>query len=232
MTNDTDSMDMALFEKRMLGAQQRYVLPVDAREIILVRHGSAIKENIAELPFGDLTLANPPLSPHGIAQAKAVATRLARESIAQIFVTPLQRTQQTAAPLEALTGLKAAVVPELREAYMGDWELNFYDQAANNDSLMRKMLVEETWEVIPNAERMAEFSARVRAGIERIAGSIAVGSIAVAYAHGGTISELCRQATSSRPFGFFGPENTSITRLVVQADGRWSLRCYNDVAHL
>jgi probable phosphoglycerate mutase len=218
----TNNIDMASFEKRMLGAQQRYVLPPDAREVILVRHGSAIKENVAELQFGDLILANPPLSPQGVDQAHAVAARLASEAIVQIFVTPLQRTQQTAAPLEALTGLKAAVVPELREAYMGDWELDFYARAANNDPLMQRMFVEESWEVIPNAERMIEFSERVRQGVTRIVDSLAVGNIA----------EVCRQATGSRPFGFFGPENTSVSRLVVQGDGRWSLRCFNDVAHL
>jgi 2,3-bisphosphoglycerate-dependent phosphoglycerate mutase len=228
----TNTIDRGPLEKRAIASQQRYVLPTDAREVILVRHGSSVKESAAELQFGDLLLSNPPLSPQGVDQAAAVAARLANEPIVQIFVTPLQRTQQTAAPLEALIGLKAAVVPELREAYMGDWELDFYARAANNNLVMQKMFIEESWEVIPNAERMLEFSSRVRAGVTRIIDSLAGGNTAVAFAHGGTIAEVCRQATGSRPFGFFAPENTSISRLVVQCDGRWSLRCFNDVAHL
>jgi 2,3-bisphosphoglycerate-dependent phosphoglycerate mutase len=218
--------------ERMRGSQQRYVLPAGAREVVLVRHGAAMKDHGVTLPFGEITLADPPLSPDGIVQARAVAARLAAEPIARIFVTPLQRTRQTAEPLAAMTGLRAEVIDDLREAHLGDWEHDFYGRVAANDPLLRRMYSEESWDMIPNAEPMQEFAARVRRGIAVIVESLEPGSIAVAYAHGGTIGELCRQATSSRPFAFFAPENTSISRLVVQRDGRWSLRTYNDVSHL
>ena len=55
---------------------------------------------------------------------------------------------------------------------------------------------------------------------------------AVAFAHGAVIGEICRQATSSRPFAFVHADNGSISRLVIQADGRWLLRSFNDIAHL
>jgi 2,3-bisphosphoglycerate-dependent phosphoglycerate mutase len=231
-TRMNDKPDTAAHHDRMLGAQQPYVLPADAREVILVRHGAAERDQNVILPFGKVTLADPPLSSQGLVQARVVAGRLANERVAQIYVTPLQRTQQTAAPLEALTGLKSAVVPELREAYLGDWELDFYNRVASNDPILRRMYVEESWDMIPNAEPMGQFAARVRQGVSMIIDSLAAGAIAVAYIHGGTISELCRQATASRPFAFFAPENTSVSRLVVQRDGRWTLRCFNDVAHL
>jgi hypothetical protein len=38
--------------------------------------------------------------------------------------------------------------------------------------------------------------------------------------------------TSSRPFAFVQVDNTSITRLVRFADGRWLLRYFNETAHL
>ena len=72
----------------------------------------------------------------------------------------------------------------------------------------------------------------VRVGVRKIIDVLDPGTSGVAFVHGGTIGELCRQATGSRPFAFFAPENTSISRLVVQGDGRWSLRSFNDVAHL
>jgi probable phosphoglycerate mutase len=170
--------------------------------------------------------------PVGHAQAEAVAKRLSREPISRIFVTSLRRTHQTAAKLADLVRIDPIVVPELREAHMGDWEHEFYVRAAADNSLLKKMLSEETWDVIPNAERMQAFSARVRAGVERVLAILEEGATAVAFVHGGTIGEICRQATQSRAFAFFAPENTSISRLVVHRDGQWTLRSFNDVSHL
>lgn len=223
----TDSL-----EKRAIGSQQRYALPVGAREIIWVRHGSTVAGGGYILPFGELTLSDPPLVPEGHAQAEAVAKRLSRERISQIFVTPLQRTHQTAAKLVDLVGIGPVVIAELREAHLGDWEHEFYERAAAQDPLLKRMLIEESWDVIPNAERMQSFSARIRIGVEKALSHLAEGATAVAFVHAGTISEVCRQATQSRPFGFFAPENTSVSRLVVHADGHWSLRSFNDVSHL
>jgi 2,3-bisphosphoglycerate-dependent phosphoglycerate mutase len=224
--------DTTAAEKRVLHSQKRYTLPGGACEIILVRHGASASDIAQKLAYGDLVLADPPLSAAGRAQAEAVAKRLEREPFTHIFVTPLQRTQQTAAPLAELTGLVPVVIPDLREAYMGDWEHDFYVRVAAQDPLLKRMLIEESWEVIPNAERMQEFAARVRTGIREVAGALADGSACVAFVHGGTIGELCRQATASRAFAFFAPENTSISRLVVHQDGHWGLRTYNDVSHL
>jgi len=50
--------------------------------------------------------------------------------------------------------------------------------------------------------------------------------------HGGVIGQLLATATGSSPFAFIGADNGSISELVVQSDGRWRLRRYNDVAHL
>ena len=224
--------DTTAAEKRMLHSQRRYILPLGAREILLVRHGASASDIAQKLAYGDLILADPPLSPEGCAQAEAVAKRLKREPITHIFVTPLQRTQQTAAPLAELTGIAPVVIPGLREAHMGDWEHEFYARAAAQDPLLKRMLIEESWEVIPNAERMDNFAARVRTGVGQVADALAEGSAAVAFVHGGTIGELCRQATGSRAFAFFAPENTSISRLVIHQDGHWGLRTYNDVSHL
>ena len=52
---------------------------------------------------------DPPLDPIGHQQAERVAERLAGEDIAAIYVTSLQRTVQTAAPLAARLGLEPIV---------------------------------------------------------------------------------------------------------------------------
>ena len=225
-------MKTASFESRAANAQSRYALPAGAREIIWVRHGSTDSKSKAVLPFGELTLSDPPLLPEGHEQAEAVARRLSLEPLSHIFVTPLQRTHQTAAKLVDRIHIDPIVVPELREAHLGDWEHQFYERAAAQDPLLKRMLSEENWGVIPNAESMQAFSARVRFGVERVLSHLTEGATAVAFVHAGTIGEVCRLATSSRPFAFFAPENTSVSRLVVHGDGHWSLRSFNDVSHL
>jgi probable phosphoglycerate mutase len=72
----------------------------------------------------------------------------------------------------------------------------------------------------------------VRRAIERIVVKTGPDATAVAIVHGAVIGELCRQATESRPFAFVHSDNGSISRLVVQPDGGWLLRCFNDISHL
>jgi probable phosphoglycerate mutase len=200
---------------------------------VLVRHGAsaaAVPGERHEMLEG---WGNPPLSETGVAQAEAVAARLAREELAAIFVTALQRTQQTAAPLVALTGLEPQVVEELNEVSLGDWEGGeFRIRAHDRDPLVLRALAEENWEVLPGAESMAGFADRVRRGIDRVVAAVPAGASAAAFVHGGVIAGLCRQATDSRPFAFLRNDNTNVTRIVVYPDGGLYLRSYNDTAHL
>jgi probable phosphoglycerate mutase len=215
--------------------QRSFAVPPDATEVILVRHGASAAAVPGE-PFEELEgQSDPPLAPEGELQAQAVAGRLAGsgEQIDGLFVSTLQRTAQTAAPLAALTGLEPVVVPELREVGLGEWEGGeLRIRAANRDPLFYEVIEAERWDAIPGAEPAEEFAARVRAGLGKVIESIGPGAVAAAVVHGGVIGELARQATSSRPFAFVHADNCSITRLVVFADGRQLLRSFNDVAHL
>lgn len=213
--------------------QGPYVPPPDATELIVVRHGSsaaAVPGEPFELIEGQ---SNPPLSPDGEAQARALAERLAREPVAALFISTLDRTAQTAAPLAALTGLEPVVEPDLREVHVGELEGGRFRIAfAERDPLIARLLAEQRWEVIPGAESSAALAARVRGAAERIAAAVGPGAAAVVVTHGGVIGELCRQATGSDPFAFLHVDNASITRIVVEAGGTWRLRAYNDTTHL
>jgi probable phosphoglycerate mutase len=124
-------------------------------------------------------------------------------------------------------------VPELREVLLGDWEGGeFRVRFHRGDPLVRRIIEEERWDVIPGAEPMEDFAERVRSGIDRVVERTGPGRVAAAVVHGGVIGEVCRQATGGRPFAFVHSDNASISRLVVFADGRWLLRSFNDVAHL
>src|SRR3954471_326808 len=102
--------------------QRRFRPPPGSTELVLVRHGASAAAVRGE-PFALLDgHADPPLAPEGHEQARAVAERLSHEPIEKLFVTPLRRTAETAAPLAEATGLEPIVVPELREVMLGDWE--------------------------------------------------------------------------------------------------------------
>jgi probable phosphoglycerate mutase len=215
--------------------QRAFALPPDATEVILVRHGASAAAVPGE-PFEELEgQSDPPLAPEGERQARLVADRLAGsgERFAGLFVTPLKRTSQTAAPLAELTGLEPVVVPELREVGLGEWEGGeLRIRAAERDPLFFEVIASERWDTIPGAEPAEEFAARVSVGLQRVVDTVGPGSVAVAVVHGGVIGEIARTATSSRPFAFVHADNCSVSRLVVFGDGRQLLRSFNDVAHL
>jgi 2,3-bisphosphoglycerate-dependent phosphoglycerate mutase len=209
--------------------QHRFVVPPDATEIVLARHGASAPARAGELFARIDGHGDPALTPEGHAQAKLLCGRLGAMKIDRVFVTGLTRTIETAAPL----GRETTEIPELREVFLGEWEGGpFRIHVANAEPLAMRVLAEERWDLIPGAETMDALAARVRAGIDRIAAATGPGKVAVAFVHAGIIAEACRQATGSRPFAFLHSDNCSITRLVRFADGRRLLRSFNDTSHL
>ena len=174
---------------------------------------------------------DPALDPFGEAQAELLGERLATEAISAIYVTTLQRTHQTAAPLAAALGLTPFVEPELREIFLGDWEGGVLRQkAAENDPVYVQVQEQQDWGLIPGAESFVALQDRCVAAIGRIHAAHPDQRVAVVV-HGGVIGALCAHATGSRPFAFNGADNGSIHHLVVTGT-EWKLRCYNDTAHL
>jgi len=200
---------------------------------VLVRHGAS-QPAVPGEPFPLLDgHGNPALAAEGEEQAIYVAERLAIEPLSALFITPLQRTAQTAAPLAAVLGVEPVVVPELREVFLGEWDGGeFRIRMAEGDPIAVQAVVQERWDAIPGAETMEAFAARVRAGIEAVAAAAGPDATVAAIVHGGVIGEVCRQATDSRPFAFVHADNGSLTRLVILPGGRWLLRSFNDTAHL
>src|SRR5215208_6593932 len=213
--------------------QRAFAVPPDATELIVIRHGaSAALEpgESFELIEGH---GDPPLAPEGRQQAERVAERLAGEPIQRLFVTPLQRTAQTAAPLAAAIGLEPEVVRDLREVHLGEWEGGEYRRRMHErDPIAMQALIEERWDAIPGAESMDRLAERVGAGLDAMLGAIGPGAVGAAVLHGGVIGELCRQVTRSRPFAFIHADNCSVTRIVQFSVGHRLLRSFNDTAHL
>lgn len=211
--------------------QSRFTRPPGACEMLLVRHGESAPAR-DDQPFALVDgHGDPELAPAGHHQARRVADRLAGEDLAAIYVTTLQRTVQTAAPLAARLGLEPRVEPDLREVFLGEWEGgSFRRHVAEGHPIARRMFAEQRWDVIPGAEAADAFAARVRAAVARIAQAHRDQAVAV-VSHGGVIGQVLALAAGTRAFTFTGSDNAAISHLVV-TDERWILRRYNDTAHL
>jgi probable phosphoglycerate mutase len=61
------------------------------------------------------------LSAEGQRQAEEVASRLSDQGIAAIYSSPLERAQETAAPLSKRLGLEIQTAEELNEIDIGEW---------------------------------------------------------------------------------------------------------------
>jgi probable phosphoglycerate mutase len=211
--------------------QMRFQPPPGATEVLLVRHGeseAAIEGQDFELIDGQ---GNPALSPEGREQAELVGRRLADERIDAIYVSSLRRTAQTAEPLAHRLTMTPVVEPDVREVFLGDWEGGLFRQKiVEQDPIAVRMHQEQRWDVIPGAEPAAEFARRVRAAMERIAAAHPDQRVVV-FSHGGTIGEVLALAAHSQPFAFAGADNASISQVVI-SDDRWSIRRFNDTAHL
>jgi probable phosphoglycerate mutase len=211
--------------------QARFQPPPGATEFLLVRHGESAPARSGEsFPLVD-GHGNPALAPDGLRQAQQVGDRLADAGIDAIYVTPLSRTAQTAAPLAARLGLTPVVCADLIEVHLGEWEGGLFRQrVAEGHPIALRMREQERWDAIPGGESTEHLSARVRRGIEGIAADHPGRRVAV-FTHGGVIGQILAEATASRPFAFAGADNGSLSTIVV-TDQRWIVRGYNDISHL
>jgi 2,3-bisphosphoglycerate-dependent phosphoglycerate mutase len=211
--------------------QRRFEPPPGATEIVLVRHGqSQAYTDGVNFPLVD-GHGDPPLSALGHRQAERVGARLADAGIDAIYVTSLRRTSQTAAPLAERLGLEPVMEADLREVHLGEWEGGLYRKmVAEGHPTALRMFAEGRWDVIPGAEPAEKFEGRVSGAIDRIVASHAGQRVAV-FAHGGVIGQALAVTSGGRVFAFNGADNASVSR-VVQLEGRWLVRCFNDSTHL
>lgn len=191
---------------------------------MLVRHGLPVRRELKE------GVADPELAPDGLVQAAKMATYLSGEAIAAIYVSPLRRAMETAAPLAELTGLTPIVDDDISEF---DRNSNEYvpieELRGTNDPRWLKMVRGE-WE--EGHDHPDLFRRRVVAACERII-SAHSGERVVAVCHGGVINQyLAHILGIQTQLGFFYPQYTSIHRVVASREGLRSLATLNEVAHL
>ncbi len=96
----------------------------EATRLFLIRHGET-EWNASHIFQGHLDSA---LTSRGLAQANAVAHRLAEEGIAAIYSSDQGRSLRTAEPLATRLNLEVVPRAELREIHCGEWTGRSYEE--------------------------------------------------------------------------------------------------------
>lgn len=219
-------------------------------EIVLVRHAQPDWEP------GGRAVDNPDLTELGRAQAECVARELADETFDAIYVSPLERAAQTAAPLLGQRGIQGQTCSWLREMGMPvlDGQTSEQIQAYFEKAYTREL--EQWWDGMPGGERFDHFYERVSAGLETLlVGQHAVGlhedsrrrlwqipdlgERILIVAHEGTNAALICYLLGVSPVPWihlhFSSNWGGLSRVhSVQVGGAhmWSLECFNRVDHL
>ena len=210
--------------------QRALTAPPDAREVILVRHGSCDPPAPDGLIGGR---SDPPLNARGRDEAAAVGERLALEPVAAIRISHLRRTAETAAGVAAAHGIDPVVDEDLGEIYLGEWEGHgIASRGASGDPELARVFAEQRWDLIPGCEHLGDFAARTRRGIEAAADAGADGEVVVVVTHAASIAEFLRQITGASAFAFLHNTNGSVSRAIRMPDRRWILSLFNDTSHV
>ena len=109
------------------------------------------------------------LGPEGQAQAGRVASRLARERVSAVQTSPLERAQETAAPLAEQLDLRPEVCEAITEIDVGDWSGRSFE-ALHDDPHWAAWNNARGVTRPPGGETMLEVQARVVGHLERARG--------------------------------------------------------------
>jgi broad specificity phosphatase PhoE len=192
--------------------------------LLIIRHGET-PLNITRV----LQPADTPLSANGLAQAAALAQRLAGDAALRptaLVSSDLPRALQTAQAIAAACGLPLLTSPLLHERNFGDLRGLPYD-TLGFDPLTRD-------EAPANGESTAQFSARCAAAFAWVlAQQAARGGTLAVVSHGLVIRQWLQHGTLQLPAGLVAPHrlaNTSLT--VASAVAPHAVRLVDCTAHL
>ena len=123
--------------------------------ITLIRHGEP------EWVKNGLNVDNPPLTMKGQEQAEMVATYLADTHFDEIYVSPLLRAQQTAAPLLRQNGRTGITADWLQEIRNPIWHGTPVEKAVEAYKEERSRPSHERWGGLNGGEAVSDFVRRI-----------------------------------------------------------------------
>ena len=197
--------------------------------LCLIRHGETAW-NAEGRVQGQLDI---PLSPTGLAQAKAVAAALKGESFDAIYSSDLVRVRQTAQPTADMLKKEVVLDERLRERHYGVFQSITYTEAKDrfpeDYARFRAKDLDFNFET---GESLRTFNERSLAVIEEIIRKNS-GKNLLVFTHGGVLEIVYRHATGrglTTPRDFEIP-NAALNRVTYSGD-KWRVDVWADVHHL
>jgi len=186
--------------------------PPAARTIVLVRHGNYVDDPAADPRLG------PHISPIGVAQAHLVGARLAAmpTRFDALYASPMQRARDTAAVItEDFPGRHFDIVDDLAEC----------TPPTRRTEIMAQEKPEDLASCRAQLDRVFARFFRPAAGH---------GETDLLVCHGNVIRYLVTRALGVDTTAWLemSPGHASITRIRVEADGRFKVISVGDVGHL
>jgi probable phosphoglycerate mutase len=197
---------------------------------ILLRHGAT--PLTAEKRFSGA--GDPELAETGRAQVAAVARRLAaRGGIDAVVSSPSLRTRQTAQAAADALGLPVVVEDDFRETDFGAWDGHSFGEVRERWPAELAAWLGSPSAAPPGGESFETVARRVGAARDRTLERHARQTVLV-VSHVTPIKTLVREALGAPPEALFAMELSAAALSVVVyfADGRSSLRLFNDTSHL
>jgi broad specificity phosphatase PhoE len=149
--------------------------------LLLIRHAE-VEARYQQVFGGRIDME---ISPHGHAQAGALADFLRHKPLDAVYASPMQRVQQTLAPLLNNGAPQPVVMPDLREVDFGDWTGLSYDQVQQKFGVGASAWLDQLERAaIPGAENGVACRARIEPCLRRITASH-VGQTVAIFCHGG-----------------------------------------------
>ncbi|MFD1486073.1 histidine phosphatase family protein [Lacticaseibacillus baoqingensis] len=194
-----------------------------------IRHGQTTA-NAMGLKQGTINDERTHLTAKGRQQAARLAGQFDLRTLDALYVSPLARTQETAAILNQQAKLPPQLDPRLLEISYGSWDgqVNAELEAAHPrvfDPLLHDVLPSYV-EVAQGGESFTQVQTRVAEFMQAVAAQLPDAAVAC-VTHGFTVKAAALAALAPRSaMTLPEPDNTSVTKLTLTA-GRYYLWYYN-----
>jgi probable phosphoglycerate mutase len=200
--------------------------------LIFLRHGET--PHTAERRFSGSGGDNPGLSETGRTQALAAAEYLSRVGeVDALVVSPMRRTQETAAAVAAKLGLEPVVDEGWREVAFGDWDGHTFAEIQQKWPDALSAWLESTSAAPPGGESFDTCARRARSARDGLLARYP-GKTVVVVTHVTPIKLMVRSVLQAPMSSLFRMElrPATITEAHWYADGLASLRSFNVVPAL
>lgn len=187
--------------------------------IYLIRHGS--NDWVGKAIAGWTPAVH--LNADGQRQAEALAVALSGVRFDQVYSSPLERAQETAAPLAERQHLQIRTTEAIGELHFGDWTGRALDDLAS-DARWQRWNDFRSQARIPNGETMVEVQARAIRFIEQLTVEAPAQTVAL-FSHGDTIRTVLLYYLGM-PFDFFNRIEVSPASVSILLLGQAAPRFY------